>query len=84
MSQMQTLLVAAAIVVALFWDKGVAAAMSLIKPAALAPPGRLGWQHAMDAVRVIRGRLVETGCLTDEVKESIESIVQALVQGSDK
>lgn len=82
----QLVLVGCATAVALFWDRGVAVFRQLAKREP--PPAPSGvhacWSDAMDAVQVVRGRLVATGCLDDDVKAAIESIVQALVQGSDK
>lgn len=82
----QLALVGGAIAVALFWDRAVAVFRQWTKREP--PPAQegvhVGWSDAMDAVQVVRGRLVATGCLDDESKAAIETIVQALVQGSDK
>lgn len=81
----QLALVGGAIAVALFWDQAVAAVKRWRQRPAIQPDASgVGWSAAMDAVQVVRGRLVATGCLDEDVKAAIESIVQALVRGSDK
>jgi hypothetical protein len=85
------------IVVALGWNsiaglaKNVFAAWASRVPV-LAPPGvnepakplNVSFVGAIDALAVVRNRLVETGCMDDKSTAAIEAVTHALVAGTDK
>ena len=82
-----------AVLVALAWNPIVAflkASMAHAKPISPVPP-TVAWptptpdfSFAIDALAVVRNRLVDTGCLDDSAKGAIEAVTHALISGTDK
>jgi|GEM_PF-2497752 len=82
-----------AIGIALAWNPIVAAvkaAMAHSRPISPVPPA-VAWptptpdfSFAIDALAVVRNRLVDTGCLDDVAKGAIEAVTHALISGTDK
>jgi hypothetical protein len=84
---------AVAVLVALAWNPIVAflkASMPHAGP--ISPvPTTVAWptptpdfSFAIDALAVVRNRLVDTGCLDDAAKAAIEAVTHALISGTDK
>jgi len=82
-----------AIGIALAWNPIVAfirAAMPHAGPISPVPP-TVAWptptadfSFAIDALAVVRNRLVDTGCLDEPAKAAIEAVTHALISGTDK
>jgi hypothetical protein len=85
------------IVVALGWNSIAGLAKSAFaawtsKVPVLTPPGvnepvksaKVSFVGAIDALAVVRNRLVETGCMDDKSTAAIEAVTHALVAGTDK
>jgi hypothetical protein len=81
-----------AILLALAWNPLVAwvrAAMASAGPLSPVPvpptaPVRTPFSAAIDALAVVRNRLVDTGCLDEPAKAAIEAVTHALISGTDK
>jgi hypothetical protein len=81
-----------AILLALVWNPLVAwvrSAMAHAGPLSPAPvpstaPVRTPFSAAIDALAVVRNRLVDTGCLDEPAKAAIEAVTHALISGTDK
>ena len=81
----------AAILLALVWNPLVAwvrAAMASAGPLSPVPvpptaPARTPFSASIDALAVVRNRLVDTGCL-EPAKAAIEAVTHALISGTDK
>ena len=82
-----------AIGIALAWNPIVSAVRSAMASAGpLSPvPPPVAWptptpdfSFAIDALAVVRNRLVDTGCLDDAAKGAIEAVTHALISGTDK
>lgn len=86
------------VIVALGWDAIVGAVKASLtamrkppEPQATAPvagpaavSSKITFPTAIDALAVVRNRLVETGCMDDAAKAAIEAVTHALVAGTDK
>lgn len=95
MSDIQAaILSVAAIGIALAWNPIVAAVKAamahsgplspLPEPEPTVGPVKTGFSFAIDALAVVRNRLVDTGCLDDAAKGAIEAVTHALISGTDK
>ena len=47
-------------------------------------PAKTSFSGAIDALAVVRNRLVETGCMNEPAAAAVEAITHALVLGTDK
>lgn len=84
MSDIQAAILSAiAIGIALAWNPIVAAVKSSLAARAPVPPAA-GFSTALDALAVVRNRLVSTGCLDEPAKAAIEAVTHALIAGTDK
>ena len=82
-----------AVLVALAWNPLIAfikAAMAHAGPISPVPP-TVAWptptadfSSAIEALAVVRNRLVDTGCLDEPAKAAIEAVTHALISGTDK
>lgn len=81
-----------AVGIALMWNPLVAAVKSAMAhagplsplPAPPAGPVKSNFSYAIDALAVVRNRLVDTGCLDEPAKAAIEAVTHALISGTDK
>lgn len=81
-----------AVGIALMWNTIVAfikAAMAHAGPLSPLPappagPVKSNFSYAIDALAVVRNRLVDTGCLDEPAKAAIENVTHALIAGTDK
>jgi hypothetical protein len=81
-----------AVLLALAWNPLVAWVRSAMAssgplspvPAPPAGPVRTPFSAAIDALAVVRNRLVDTGCLDEPAKAAIEAVTHALISGTDK
>ena len=78
-----------AILLALVWNPLVAwvrSAMAHAGPLSPVPtaPVRTPFSASIDALAVVRNRLVDTGCLDEPAKAAIEAVTHALISGTDK
>lgn len=58
----------------------------LVVPLPTVSPGptKVTFPAAIDALAIVRNRLVETGCMSDPATAAVEAITHALVAGTDK
>jgi hypothetical protein len=82
-----------AIGIALAWNPIVAAVkaataharpVSPAAPTGVWPTPTADFSFAIDALAVVRNRLVDTGCLDEPAKAAIEAVTHALISGTDK
>lgn len=86
-----------AVVAAVAWEPILRVAKSAMaaKPVAVlpvppvvvpvvAPGAKVPFSGAIDALAVVRNRLVETGCMSEAATAAVEAITHALVAGTDK
>jgi hypothetical protein len=81
-----------AIGIALAWNpivasiKGAMAHAGPLSPLPAPPAGpvKTDFSAAIDALGIVRNRLVATGCLDDAAKGAIEAVTHALISGTDK
>ena len=93
MSDTQALILSGvAVGVALAWNPVVAAVKAAMAhagplsplPSPPAGPVKSNFSYAIDALAVVRNRLVDTGCLDDAAKAAVEAVTHALISGTDK
>lgn len=60
--------------------RAVAALLGSSRPQATAP----AYRDSIEALSLVRGRLLKTECLSDSAKQAIDVLTLALVAGSDK
>ena len=93
MSDTQALILSGvAVGIALMWSPIVAFIKeAMVHAGPLSPlpeptvgPVKTGFSVAIDALAVVRNRLVATGCLDDAAKGAIEAVTHALISGTDK
>lgn len=53
-------------------------------PSPPAGPAKADFSASIDALAVVRNRLVATGCLDEPAKAAIEAVTHALISGTDK
>jgi hypothetical protein len=82
-----------AVLLALVWNPLVAwvrsamahaGPLSPVPPAVAWPTPTADFSFALDALAVVRNRLVDTGCLDEPAKAAIEAVTHALISGTDK
>jgi hypothetical protein len=83
-----------AIAIAVLWKPlwGLVVALSHYDAASPVPPvqgppvtpAKVSFPGAIDALAVVRNRLVETGCMNEPAAAAVEAITHALVLGTDK
>jgi hypothetical protein len=74
-----------AIGVALMWGPMVEAFKELRAVGPTLPASvRTPFSASIDALAVVRNRLVDTGCLDEPAKAAIEAVTHALISGTDK
>lgn len=81
-----------AIGIALAWNPIVAAVRAAMAhagplsplPSPPAGPAKADFSASIDALAVVRNRLVATGCLDEPAKAAIEAVTHALISGTDK
>lgn len=80
-----------AVGIALAWNPLVAwvrSAMAHAGPLSPVPTlpasARTPFSASIDALAVVRNRLVDTGCLDEPAKAAIEAVTHALISGTDK
>ena len=93
MSDLQALIFSGvAVGIALAWNplvsflKETTAHTGPLSPVPVPPtaPVRTPFSAAIDALAVVRNRLVDTGCLDEPAKAAIEAVTHALISGTDK
>ena len=75
-----------AIGIALAWNPLVAFIKGAVAHAGPLSPGpaKSHFSDAIDALSVVRNRLVQTGCLDEPARAAIEAVTHALISGTDK
>jgi hypothetical protein len=68
------------------WVRSAMAHAGPISPVPVPPTAsvRTPFSAAIDALAVVRNRLVDTGCLDEPAKAAIEAVTHALISGTDK
>ena len=89
MSDTQALILSGvAVGIAMMWNPIVAAVKAAMAhagpPAPMVGPVKSNFAYAIDALAVVRNRLVDTGCLDEPAKAAVEAVTHALISGTDK